>query len=207
MNQTTNQTEYRRQLSEKILRESMSEFTAKGIKAVRMDDIASSLGISKRTLYEIYSNKEELLLAGVKMFEMRFDRKMAEFSNNPNVTSIDLIIEFFNSRMRLLSEMNVTFLSELEKYTAVVEYVRNRNKERRSLSVAFFKRGVDEGYFRDDVDFEFISILSETAMDGVMQDSVMKQYGVRCIFRNAILLFIRGICTQKGVERLDAAIH
>ena len=56
------QTAYKQELKEKILTSSMHEFLIHGVKSVRMDDIANSLGISKRTLYEIYSNKEELLL-------------------------------------------------------------------------------------------------------------------------------------------------
>ena len=50
------QTAYKQELKEKILTSSMHEFLIHGVKSVRMDDIANSLGISKRTLYEIYSN-------------------------------------------------------------------------------------------------------------------------------------------------------
>ena len=57
---------YRQALKERILKTAMELFATHGVKAVKMDDIAASLGISKRTLYEIYENKEVLLLAGVK---------------------------------------------------------------------------------------------------------------------------------------------
>ena len=56
---------YRQELKVRILQTAMREFKQKGIRDVRMDDIAGILGISKRTLYEIYENKEELLLAGL----------------------------------------------------------------------------------------------------------------------------------------------
>lgn len=52
------QTLYRKGLKEKILQTSMQMFKVHGIKAVKMDDIATRLSISKRTLYEIYANKE-----------------------------------------------------------------------------------------------------------------------------------------------------
>ena len=58
-------TEYRKTLREKIMNAAMKCFREKGIRAVRMDDIANELSISKRTLYEIYNNKEELLYEGV----------------------------------------------------------------------------------------------------------------------------------------------
>ena len=48
---------YRQELKVRILQTAMREFKQKGIRDVRMDDIAGILGISKRTLYEIYENK------------------------------------------------------------------------------------------------------------------------------------------------------
>ena len=62
MRKTGNTTAYREGLRQKILDTAMGLFKQKGIKAVRMDDIATEIAISKRTLYEIYSNKEDLLL-------------------------------------------------------------------------------------------------------------------------------------------------
>ena len=56
-------TEYRRQLRKRILEVASLEFRSKGIRSVKMDDIANSLSISKRTLYEIYENKEQHPLA------------------------------------------------------------------------------------------------------------------------------------------------
>ena len=49
---------YRQELKERILTLSLRECKAKGVKAVKMDDLAKQLSISKRTLYEIYANKE-----------------------------------------------------------------------------------------------------------------------------------------------------
>ena len=53
MQKNSSVTSYRQQLREKILKISMEEFKSKGIRAVKMDDIAALLGISKRTLYEM----------------------------------------------------------------------------------------------------------------------------------------------------------
>ena len=66
MRKTGNITAYRENLRNKILNTAMTLFKQRGIKAVRMDDIATEMGISKRTLYEIYSNKEDLLYECVK---------------------------------------------------------------------------------------------------------------------------------------------
>lgn len=80
MRKNNSQNSYRQELRERILATAMNEFYTKGIKAVKMDDIAKRLSISKRTLYEIYQNKEELLLEGMKAAEAEFDAHMKAFS-------------------------------------------------------------------------------------------------------------------------------
>ena len=52
---------YKEALKDKILTTAMTAFARNGIRAVKMDDIANALSISKRTLYEVYRNKEDLL--------------------------------------------------------------------------------------------------------------------------------------------------
>ena len=65
MQDTKTITTYRQELSENILHTALKLFWKKGIKAVKMDDIAAQMSISKRTLYELYRNKEVLLLVAV----------------------------------------------------------------------------------------------------------------------------------------------
>ena len=60
------QTLYRQELKGRILEMAMQEFMTNGIRKVKMDDIARMLGISKRTLYEIYQDKEAILFEGLK---------------------------------------------------------------------------------------------------------------------------------------------
>ena len=62
MQSSKSESSYRNALRGRILDVAMHAFATKGIRAVKMDDIAQSLTISKRTLYELYDNKEKLLL-------------------------------------------------------------------------------------------------------------------------------------------------
>ena len=71
MHKESSQTCYKLELRNRILKAAMTEFLHKGVKSVKMDDIANTLAISKRTLYEIYSNKEELLLEAVRAYTSR----------------------------------------------------------------------------------------------------------------------------------------
>ena len=88
-------------LRERILNTAMSSFAQHGIKAVKMDDIAQQLGISKRTLYEIYNNKELLLYERVKNYKRQKDEMIARIMQvSPNV--MDVILKLYQIKIEEL---------------------------------------------------------------------------------------------------------
>lgn len=135
---TFSTTIYRQNLHEAILNTATSEFMNKGIKAVKMDDIANLLGISKRTLYEIFSNKEELLLESVRMCEKEFSDHMSAFENDPDNNVIDIIIEFYNKQIQWLSNINFLYFSDIRKYRRMREYLDSKEQERKNSKMLFF---------------------------------------------------------------------
>lgn len=199
-------TEYRASLKGKILKASMEEFISKGIRPVRMDDIANSLAISKRTLYEIYSNKEELLLESTRMSEEEYDSHISAYKEDPKHNVIDILIESYNYRIKRLSGVNPMFFSDMRKYQSVVAYFEQIRKERHARTIDFFKQGVVEGCFRPDVNFDIFCRIGNASMEYIMQNQMYKEYDLKYILDNVIMLFVRGICTEKGLEQLDACI-
>lgn len=204
MQKNSSVTSYRQQLREKILKISMEEFKSKGIRAVKMDDIAALLGISKRTLYEIYSNKEELLLECVKFQEGLYDAYMASFEKDPSNNVIDIIIEFYNKQIQWLSDVNPLYFSDIQKYSQVVSYFERRDIERKQDKMIFYQRGIREGVFRDDVDYDVLSRILKASIDYIKQTQMYKEYDLTRILNNIIMLFIRGVCTYDGIKQFDA---
>lgn len=204
MQKNSSVTSYRQQLREKILKISMEEFKSKGIRAVKMDDIAALLGISKRTLYEIYSNKEELLLECVKFQEEQYDAYMASFEKDSSNNVIDIIIEFYNKQIQWLSDVNPLYFSDIQKYSQVVSYFERRDIERKQDKMIFYQRGIREGVFRDDVDYDVLSRILKVSIDYIKQTQMYKEYDLTRILNNIIMLFIRGVCTYDGIKQFDA---
>ena len=89
------QTAYRQNLKGVILNVAMQEFYSNGIRNVKMDDIARKLQISKRTLYEIYGNKEELLLEGLTRDEAEFESQLQEFTQSKKRNVMEVVMKFF----------------------------------------------------------------------------------------------------------------
>ena len=86
----------KKKLKEQIVETAMEAFTKLGIRCVRMDDIALSLSISKRTLYELFRDKENLLLEGLRMQQQQMNEAMIEVTTRTeNVLEVTSIIASF----------------------------------------------------------------------------------------------------------------
>lgn len=203
----SSQTCYKLELRNRILKAAMTEFLHKGVKSVKMDDIANTLAISKRTLYEIYSNKEELLLEAVRIHEQEFNDHMLQYSLDKNHNVMDIIIEFYKKKLLSIADVSPLFLVELRKYKQVVEYLERMNAERHNNALLFFHRGVKEGFFRSDLNFDIILKTSSASANYAMETQMYKNYSITAIMHNTIFLYLRGICTTKGIKVLDAAIE
>ena len=193
---------YRQELHHKILKTAMADFREKGVKAVKMDDVANQLSISKRTLYEIYHTKEDLLFACVRNYHEEFEKKLAqEIGLDNNV--MDVLISFMKLHIENSGTTNPLFYSEVQKYPKVKKYIANRNQENRSKSIAFLTRGVNEGYFRSDVNYEIINLMTEVFMKHVMDTELYRTYPLTTIFKDFFVTILRGVCTQQGIALID----
>ena len=207
MTQPNYTTEHREALREQILKVATREFTTIGVKSVKMDDIARKLKISKRTLYEIYDNKEQLLLESVARRIHEFDATLERFDSSGEKQVIDILLEFYRLQMEELRDMNPVYYEDLHKYPRVMSFLEQVNKEHKAHSKDFFKRGVLEGYFRNDFNYELISLLGNNVMQNVMESKLYNTYSLQDIFRNVVMLFIRGLCTAKGILELDRQLE
>lgn len=201
------ETAYRKELREKILRTSMCEFRHKGIRRVKMDDVASLLSISKRTLYELFEDKESLLLEGVRLKNREEEMEMVRFAARPGVSVMDIIIEFYHWQTKALADVNPAFFEDLPRYGKVLAYIDEAHRRDQGSAREFFRKGVEEGYFRKDVDFDIVGRVANAAMQRVMEMKMYQEYDLNHLFRNIMFLFLRGFCTQKGLEILDAKMN
>lgn len=195
-------TTYRQELKGKILVAAMSLFKREGIKRVKMDDIAQALSISKRTLYEIYENKEQLLCEGVVYeYQLRLEqhRQFTEQAEN----EIEVVMEVIRQDIVRLGGINPLFFSELAKYERVVELLNKEHEEKRLRSMEFVNKGIEHGYFRSDLNYDIISKMSDAVVQHVMMTKMYEEYPLSEIFRNHVDILFRGICTDKGI----AALH
>lgn len=193
---------YRQSLKDKILSTAMHAFAAHGIRAVKMDDIAQALSISKRTLYEIYDNKEVLLFEAIRLHKALNDREMADVvEKSSNV--MDVLLYVSKRKIEDFRLTNPLFYSDMRRYPRVMAFLEEDRLQNRHRQIDFFRRGVDEGFFRSDVDYDLLLTILESAINRIMTSQLYINYPIEQLFRHAVLAYFRGICTPLGVETID----
>ena len=198
---------YRSELKKRILEYSEKEFYANGVKQVKMDNIANYLSISKRTLYEIYPTKEDLLLECLKKHEETHESKVEQYIEKTNPNAIEIIIFAYKLKLEHFLQINALFFEELCKYKRIVSFFEKKDKERETKFEWLFTRGVKEGFFREDLSPRIISNMFSISLKEAIDNELYKEFGMQYLFRDIVFTLVRGMCTIKGIETIDQLLH
>lgn len=194
--------QYKLGLRDKIIDVAMTLFLKRGIRLVRMDDVAHEMGISKRTIYELYEKKEDLLYeVVVKHFNRRL-AVMAEVVSRCNDV-MEILLEVYHQKVTDFKNTNPLFFSEMIRYPQLQRFLTEQNEMMRQHSLDFYQRGVGEGYFRADVNYEMASLLFDVMGEYIMLKELYRQYTIEEIFKNIVFVSIRGMCTERGIQAID----
>lgn len=202
MLRTFNISTYRQELRQKILQTAMRQFKERGVRSVKMDDISAIIGISKRTLYEIYENKEELLLEGLKFVQDKKTRELREFLSAKERNEIEVMVKFVKMQMEDLNETNPLFYVEIRRYKSVVNFMVDYHERKRQNKMEFLRKGVEHGYFVDGLNYDIVHDMGNAIINHVMETKLYERFPIQEIFHNYVSVLMRGYCTDKGIAEL-----
>lgn len=206
MERTLKESPARTELYERIVRTASEAFAQEGIRAVKMDDIAARLSISKRTLYETFEDKEALLFECMSRHLQQMRAFMDEVCGRTD-NVLEIILEFYLCHMENLRRVNYVFVEDLKKYPRVMEYLRQKRQDNLKETILFFERGVEQGLFRPDLDMALVIQLMQLLNEQVTRNDLGRVYPMEQLFRSVVLIFIRGISTDKGLRLLEELIE
>jgi len=189
-------------LKERIITEAFAAFTQNGIKNITMDDIANRLGISKRTLYETFTDKEDLLIACLTYQQgemIEYSRQVLEESDNV----MEVILKFYQKSIEIYHQTNRKFFEDMNKYPRVQELARVNREKNSKNTVDFFMKGVEQGLFRDDINFAVMHILVKEQINLLMNSDICNDFSFFEVYESIMIVFMRGISTDKGQKILD----
>ena len=201
MQETKDISPYKQGLRDVIIDAAIKSFAEKGIRSVKMDDVAAELSISKRTLYEIFDRKEDLLFEGVKLFYQNRTAVM-EIKAQHCKNVIEIILEAYRMKVEEVRQTNPQFYADLVKYPKVAQFLNEQNLQMRVKMQKFIQRGINEGFFRDDVNYEIVGRLFDAIGKYVVDNQLYRQYTIEELFHNLVFVSLRGMCTEKGVKAL-----
>lgn len=177
-------------------------FHQQGIRSVTMDDIAHRLCMSKRTLYQIFADKESLLLACVIQHEEEVIKQLEEvYNNTQNVLEFLLLV--FSLKLKELNEIDPLFFEDMQKYPKVIEHIRQHKNENEQKSASFLQKGVEQGVFRKEINFKIVARQLSSCFDDVVENGLIDEYTKSEVFMNTIIPYIRGCATQVGIAMID----
>lgn len=196
---------------EKIVEHVWQMIITMGIKSVRMDDVANVMGMSKRTLYEMFGDKEELLYESLihhhKQMHLAL-KERAEACDNALEMVLTSFLEIFSkwdgAEWRLMNNMK-------KFYPKIYERVSKTFTEQGMAGLkCILGECRKQGYLAHNVDIELVTMVFFQTSGMLMREyNIMLPEGVTredaygCMAIN----FLRGVSSVKGIEEIDAILR
>lgn len=192
-------------LKERIIDRTTMMFAQNGVKSVRMDDIAADMGISKRTIYETFGDKENLIMECLRYFHEKI--KVHNLEITAGATNI--IEEYLMMLDVWDKQMDVTYnmLTDIKKFYPKI--YDKYNKEHSAQAAAIIRKklqsGIDQGYLLSSININLSIAIVGYSVYGIINKDMIVPHNVleRDAFKYVISYFIRGIATLKGIKLID----
>ena len=181
-------------------------FIRYGFKRVTMDDIAREMAISKKTIYQFFKDKNEMVCAATEEHLQKEEYQMDQLEKeSENV--IDFLVKITGMIRGHLSKVNPCAIMDLQKYypEGWTIFLHYKKKVFLQTVVRTLKKGQQEGYFRADLNPEVIAILRIEQVQMCFDERVFprNQFDMTDVQLQVFRQFIEGIMTPKGRDLLN----
>lgn len=192
--------------SKRISEEAEKLFMKYGIRAVTMDMIAHELGISKRTIYENFSDKDSLVTHVIRERALKQKESFKEIMKS-SANVIDVVFTIIETAGREMRDTNPNYMLDLKKYHhKVFRLLCDRGEIRNSeMSLDILRRGVEEKIFRDEINIELVNEGIQGFIDSIQENELFhsSKYSKFEIFDNILFSYLKGISTDEGNKIID----
>ena len=192
---------------EHIVEYATEQFSQFGVRSIRMDDISHGLGISKRTLYEIFENKEALVVECLALYA-----KYAKRKNEMLIKKFDnVLLEIldFASHADRFHDKEWIFINDINRFYPDIfkKFVETHTAIMTNRIRMEFVKGQQDGYVLEDVDLDILVLMIRDSFHAIKQyadkNINLDDDGIHKSIRNLMLYILRGIATEKGLELIN----
>ncbi len=187
-------------IDEKILERAHQLFVKKGIRNVTMDELAQSLGMSKRTIYEHFKDKKTLVYEAASHFVYKINAEADVIINNADnvIQGITQVLMFAKSTY--MSVISFYFLDMKRYFPEAYELLAQRRTIRKGdMTYMLVTRGIKEGLFRENMNVRLIGFFVSgilLANNDLKSEVGDLKYGD--FERDVLFAYLMGIATEKG---------
>ncbi|MEE3484239.1 MAG: TetR/AcrR family transcriptional regulator [Bacteroidales bacterium] len=190
---------------EKIAKGALDLFLAQGIKTVTMDKIAMALSISKRTIYESFSDKEDLVSECLIVFKKQIDdnNKILEKTSD---NSFVYLLRMFQSNFARLQNINLNFFIDVK--TLFPDHIK-KAKLNKPAQISQFQKLIErsqaDGYIITHLQADVLANVYYGMLTSMRNDDTY-DYSMNSpkeIFKVLCTIYFRGIATTKGLALID----
>ncbi|HNP19307.1 MAG TPA: TetR/AcrR family transcriptional regulator [Fulvivirga sp.] len=172
-----------------------------GIRSVSMDDIARHLSISKKTIYQYYKDKDEIVTLALKA---HMDHEKLEYGEacKESANAIEELSRVSKCMRSDFKDMNPSLLFDMQKYhpNAWKLWMDFKNEYIKNHVVENLKRGIEEENFRKEIDPEAMAIFRVEQVQMAFDETIFPPDKFRLKELQLLLFdhFVHGIVTEKG---------
>ncbi len=207
MGQRVPEAEKRRQ----ILDRSRAIFMARGVSSLSMDQIASLQGVSKKTLYRFFPNKDALLSCAIEERFQQIAAEVARIGNDPRLPFVTRLKGIFGVISRQFAALGENLVKDIYYNKPDIWERVDRFQRERIFSVVtkLLEEGVKRGFIRGDIDGRLVPVLFVNAASSVMTPAQLVQ--LPCppadLFDAFIRIVFGGVLTGKARRQFFAKEH
>lgn len=193
-------------MRERILDTALRLFRTFGIKSITMQDIARDCGISKKTVYEYFADKQELV-EEVTRFMISAHGNNLEVCSTNGKDAIDELVSSLRFTETFAKGINPVLLHELEKYHPTAWKTITDFKSEYVIKAISdnLDRGIREGLYRSDISIHIMSHMRLMQLDSAFSpvDYPATEFDLHEVMCQVTEHYIRGIATPEGARRLE----
>ncbi|MES2416739.1 MAG: TetR/AcrR family transcriptional regulator [Bacteroidota bacterium] len=190
-----------------IIEEADTLFCQYGFKSVTMDDIAKHLGMSKKTIYHHFSDKDELVNILIKEKLTAQDCMMDSCSLKAE-NAVQEIFFAVNNINEVLTSMNPKLFYDLQKYhpKAWLSFKDFKTQNLGRSILQNLERGISEDLYRSDIKIDILSQMRLEQVDLLFTQHdhyTMNKYNIAQVMVEITEHFLYGVCNAKGLEKIN----
>ncbi|PIB37372.1 hypothetical protein BFP72_03145 [Reichenbachiella sp. 5M10] len=178
-------------------------FSRYGIRSVSMDDIARELSISKKTIYQNFKDKDQIVMMGVEQHIEKEKKEFGEVMRDAE-NAIDEILRFSKCLRKNIAEVNPTVLFDLRKFhpQAWEKWLSFKNDFIKRTVLCTIERGKKEGLFREEIKADILATYRIETIEMTFDPKIFSTEKYEFIELQMELLehFVRGMLTRKGYD-------